>query len=212
MKRVPEGFTTEVGELLFSLQAVLIEEGEAGEGLVAPPLLPPSAPLDEPPRVMDVAPADPKNSPPVEQIAIVREPTPDRFLPAPPGPALFDPSTGAPTGHQLRREMDLHGSRVSASLVALDVTPIADIRAEQGDAVADGILRVIVEAVPFAFRATDQVFRTGLDELTLCVPGTDLSNAAVMSLRLQMAVKDVLLRRELPAVILSVRPYQQAAA
>jgi hypothetical protein len=33
-----------------------------------------------------------------------------------------------------------------------------------------------------------------------------------MSLRLQMAVKDVLVRRELPAIILSIRPYQQVAA
>ena len=204
-----EGFTTEVGELLFSLQAVLIQEGET-EGIGASP---PTAleGLEEASCPVDIAP-DQAEAPLVEEVTIFPEPTPERFLPAPPGPALFDPSTGAPTGHQLRREIDLRGSRVSASLVALDVKPIAAIRTELGDAIADGILRVIVEAVPFAFRMTDQVFRTGLDELTLCLPGADLSDAAVMSLRLQMAVKDVLLRRELPAVILSVRPYQQAAA
>ena len=112
----------------------------------------------------------------------------------------------------LRQEIERHGSRVSSSLVALDVTPIGDIRAQHGDAAADAILRAIVEAVPFALRAEDQVFRTGTDELTLCVPGADLSDAAVMGLRLQMAVKDVLVRRELPAVILSIRPYQQVAA
>ena len=125
---------------------------------------------------------------------------------------LFDPSTGAPTMDALAQEIGRHGSRVSASLVALDVTPIADIRVQHGDATADAILRAIVEAVPFALRAEDQVFRTGTDELTLSVPGADLSDAAVMGLRLQMAVKDVLVRRELPSVILSIRPYQQVAA
>ena len=204
-----EGFTTEVGELLFSLQAVLIEEAD-GEGVGASS---PAAPvgLEEPSWLVATAP-ERADAPLAEEVTIFPEPTPERFLPAPLGPALFDPSTGAPTGHQLRREIDLRGSRVSASLVALDVKPIADIRAEHGDAIADGILRAIVEAVPFAFRAHDQVYRTGLDELTLCTPGADLSDAAVMSLRLQLAVKDVLLRRELPGVILSIRPYQQAAA
>ena len=203
-----DGFTTEVGELLFSLQAALIQESE-GEGVGAPPAL---DGLEEPLWETDLAPAGPAEFDPVERVTTPSQTTPERFLPPPPEPALFDPSTGAPTGHQLRKEIELHGSRVSASLVALDVKPIADIRGQHGDAIADGVLRAIVEAVPFAFRVQDQVFRTGLDELTLCVPGADLSDAAVMSLRLQMAVKDVLVRRELPAVILSIRPYQQAAA
>src|SRR5205823_1031128 len=139
-------------------------------------------------------------------------PSPSWIAAPEPAPVLFDPATGAPTLVALHREIDRRGSRVSASLVALDVTPIADIRAQHGAATVDAILRAIVEAVPFALRAEDQVFRTGPDELTLCVPGANLSDAAVMGLRLQMAVKDVLVRRELPPVILSIRPYQQIAA
>jgi hypothetical protein len=208
VKELSEGFTTEVGELLFSLQAALIQEFE-GQGIGAPPAL---GGLGEPRSVIDAASAGPADSDLVERVTIPPETTPERFLPAPPEPPLFDSATGAPTGHQLRKEIDRRGSLVSASLVALDVKPIADIRAGYGDAIADGVLRAIVEAVPFAFRVQDQVYRTGLDELTLCVPGADLSAAAVMSLRLQLAVKDVLLRRELPAIILSIRPYQQAAA
>jgi GGDEF domain-containing protein len=283
---LPNGdtYTTESGELLFSLQALLIREAE-GEG-EAVSFVPTRDPVEQPRWALDEAPA---SSPVVETIpavaptvvvqvppvipeseivaepeialeseivagaavlpepeialdpelpqvavpdvvpAAAAEPEPlqiaeparpaDTSSPSPswivepePQQVLFDPTTGAPTTAALRQEIERHGSRVSSSLVALDVTPIGDIRVQYGDAAADAVLRAIVEAVPFALRAEDQVFRTGIDDLTLCVPGADLSDAAVMGLRLQMAVKDVLVRRELPAVILSIRPYQQVAA
>jgi hypothetical protein len=276
-------YTTEVGELLFSLQALLIGEAEGGRvattfastpdqveqprwaldevqaptavvgttpaaaptPVQAPALIPapeivaepeialeseivadpavvaePEIALDlEPaqvvvPDVLQAAPAEPGPSRISEAVrtADTSFPSPSWVAEPQPQPVLFDPSTGAPTMEALRQEIERHGSRVSSSLVALDVTPIGDIRAQHGDAAADAILRAIIEAVPFALRAEDQVFRTGIDELTLCVPGADLSDAAVMGLRLQMAVKDVLVRRELPPVILSIRPYQQVAA
>jgi hypothetical protein len=260
---LPNGdrYTTEVGELLFSLQALLIREAEGGRVAVAFPASPepteqPRWALEETPALLTAVEAAPSQVPVaaaqptvlpepeivaepeiVPEPALIAEPEivlePEAFpvadvaaaagtsSPSPswivesdpqPQPVLFDPSTGAPTMDSLRQEIERRGSRVSSSLVALDVTPIGDIRAEHGDATADAILRAIVEAVPFALRAEDQVFRTGPDELTLCVPGADLSDAAVMGLRLQMAVKDVLVRRELPPVILSIRPYQQVAA
>ncbi len=280
---LPNGdrYTTEVGELLFSLQALLIRETEDGRvaatvfattpdqveqprwaleevpaasavvgtapavvpsavqapAPVVPPVVQAPAVIPEPEIVADPAvvpepeialdpePAhvvvpDVVQAVPVESTHIAEATrTAETSFPSPswtaepePQPVLFDPSTGAPTMEALRQEIERHGSRVSSSLVALDVTPIGDIRAQHGDAAADAVLRAIVEAVPFALRAEDQVYRTGTDELTLCVPGADLSDAAVMGLRLQMSVKDVLVRRELPAVILSIRPYQQVAA
>lgn len=254
-----DSYTTEVGDLLFSLQALLIREADGGRVDVSfaetAPAEQPRWSLDELPApapeivaaaaTADVAAeleivAEPEIFPepeialdpgseiiPEPEIALDPEPVQvaeiaplaEASFPSPswiaepePQPVLFDHATGAPTLDAMQQEIDRYGSRVSASLVALDVTPIADIRAQHGDAIADSILRAIVEAVPFALRAEDQVFRTGTDELTLCVPGADLSDAAVMGLRLQMAVKDVLVRRELPAVILSIRPYQQVAA
>jgi GGDEF domain-containing protein len=274
-----DGYTTEVGDLLFSLQALLIREAEGGRvdsAFAASPVpveqprwaldeLPPSPDVVEAPSAPAVMPEPVATSATVPEPEIVAEPavslepevvpevfvTPEPEIVAQPEiaqpaialelephqvadvttppetsspspswivepeahqPVLFDPSTGAPTMDALLQEIERHGSRVSGSLVALDVTPIGDIRAQHGDATADAILRAIVEAVPFALRAEDQVYRTGTDELTLCVPGAGLSDAAVMGLRLQMAVKDVLVRRELPSVILSIRPYQQVAA
>jgi hypothetical protein len=234
---LPNGdrYTTEVGDLLFSLQALLIREAEGAaapastvisSGLEEP--LPSVAPApreapvvaSEPAPVVASEPAVAVASPPgttvdpafTPQVTVLPEATPVVLPPAEPEPALFDPSTGAPNLNGLRKDIERQGTRVSAALVSLDINPLAEIRATSGDVSAEAVLRAIVEAVPFALRAEDQVYRTGLDELTLCVPDAGLSDAAVMSLRLQMAVKDVLVRRELPAVILSIRPYQQVAA
>jgi GGDEF domain-containing protein len=232
-----ERYTTEVGELLFSLQALLIREEEAG---IAPssPILAEATP---PAPVVEIAPSTPVVEVSVPApVATVPEPVAAPEVPAPPAPgvdpafspqvtvlpeaapppaharepepALFDPSTGAPNLNGLRKEIERQGSRVSAALVSLDISPLGEIRASEGDVAAEAVLRVIVEAVPFAMRSQDQVYRTGLDELTLCVPDAGLSDAAAMSLRLQLAVKDVLVRRELPPVILSIRPYQQSVA
>jgi hypothetical protein len=234
---LPNGdrFTTEVGDLLFSLQALLIREAQGAaasasrvisSGLeeplpsVAPPPQEASMVASEPPVAVASEPAVETASPPATtvdpaftpQVTVLPEATPVVMHPAEPEPALFDPSTGAPNLNGLRKDIERQGSRVSAALVSLDINPLGEIRATVGEASAEAVLRAIVEAVPFALRAQDQVYRTGLDELTLCVPDAGLSDAAVMSLRLQMAVKDVLVRRELPAVILSIRPYQQVAA
>lgn len=240
---LPNGdrFTTEVGDLLFSLQALLIREaqGAATSTVISSALeepLPSVAPapqeapmvarepavaiVSEPAVAVAGGPAVETASPPATtvdpaftpQVTVLPEATSVVMHPAEPEPALFDPSTGAPNLNGLRKDIERQGSRVSAALVSLDINPLADIRATVGEASAEAVLRAIVEAVPFALRSQDQVYRTGLDELTLCVPDTGLSDAAVMSLRLQMAVKDVLVRRELPAVILSIRPYQQVAA
>jgi Diguanylate cyclase, GGDEF domain len=235
---LPNGdrFTTEVGDLLFSLQALLIREAQGGAAVSASTVI--SSGLEEPlpsvapapqeapvvaselPIAVASEPAVEPASPPATtvdpaftpQVTVLPEATPVVVHPAEPEPALFDPSTGAPNLNGLRKDIERQGSRVSAALVSLDINPLADIRATVGEASAEAVLRAIVEAVPFALRSQDQVYRTGLDELTLCVPDAGLSDAAVMSLRLQMAVKDVLMRRELPAVILSIRPYQQVAA
>jgi len=213
-------FNTEVGDLLFSLQALLIRETEGApdagallsgeldaELWIDGPGDPsdvhiglPSLAVDPEPAVAEAAPDAP---------ATVR----DMFgRPVEPEPDLWDSSTGAATLHALNREIALRGSRVSGSLVTMDVSPLPEIRSQYGDAAAEGILKAIVEAIPFAMRAEDQVFRTGVDELTLYVPGASLSDAAGMALRLQLAVKDVLVRRELPQVMLSVRPSDRVAA
>jgi len=222
---LPNGdtFTTEVGELLFSLQALLIREvqGDASGVPVArlaglgETHLPTPVASAAPSQFEVVAPTVTSSGPDEAfspQVTVFPETAPVAVQPAEPEPALFDPSTGAPNLNGLRKDIERQGSRISAGLVSLDINPLAEIRATHGDLSAEAVLRAIVEAVPFALRSQDQVYRTGLDELTLCVPEAGLSDAAVMSLRLQMAVKDVLARRELPAVILSIRPYQQVAA
>ena len=209
-------FVTEVGELLFSLQALLLREAEGAPDAEA--LL--HDELDAELSIGDGAAA--ASGAPVAAVAggVPTFPaagageriTPMFGRPAEPTPELWDASTGAATVHALNREIALRGSRVSGALVTLDVAPLAEIRSQQGEAAAEGILRAVVEAVPFAMRAEDQVFRTGVDELTLYVPRASLADAAGMALRLQMAVKDVLVRRELPSVMLSVRPSERAAA
>ena len=234
MQGIAGEYTTEVDDVLWSMQTLLIREAEALGSLGVPPALeapatwiPSPEPGDpEPIRVIE-APPQPavaiEPPPPVPvQLAPVPAPTPTpavpespewaRSRPAPTAPVMYDPSTGALTPHALRRELELRGSHLARSLVTVDIKPLADVRRQHGDRAADAILRVIVEAVPFALRAEDQVFRTGIDELTLLMPGAFLPDAAVLCLRVQMAVKDVLVRRELPGVILSVRPYVSAAA
>jgi GGDEF domain-containing protein len=155
------------------------------------------------------------------QVAPVPAPTPAptpevpewaRSRPAATAPAMHDPSTGALSLHALEQALELRGSHLARWMVTVDIAPLPEVRRQYGDETADAILRVIVEAVPFVLRAQDQVFRTGIDELTLLMPGSDLADAAVLCLRVQMAVKDVLVRRELPGVILSVRLYVSAAA
>jgi len=208
-------YSTEVGDLLFSLQSLLIREAEGApdaEALLSGELDAelwidcPGGPDDL--RIglpaLAVEPVSVQESPPAvtDMFGRTFEPEPD----------LWDASTGAATRYALDREIALRGSRVSGALVTMDVSPLQEIRAQYGDAPAEGILRAIVEAIPFAMRAEDQVYRTGIDELTLYVPGSTLGDAAGMALRLQLAVKDVLVRRELPPVMLSVRPSERAAA
>jgi hypothetical protein len=205
-------FGTEVGDLLFSLQALLIREAEgapeasallSGEFDAELWIDGPGDPADVHIGLPSLAVEPAAGSDVADTPATVR----DMFGRAvEPEPDLWDPSTGAATLHALNREIALRGSRVSGSLVTLDVSPLAEIRSQYGDAAAEGVLKAIVEAIPFAMRAEDQVFRTGVDELTLYVPRSTLSDAAGMALRLQLAVKDVLVRRELPPVMLSVRP------
>jgi len=206
-------FGTEVGELLFSLQALLIREAEGAPDALL------HAELDAEPWIGDAAAplagvaaagGDGGSQAPAENAGTPITPMFGR--PAEPAPELWDASTGAATVHALDREIALRGSRVSGALVTLDISPLAEIRSQHGEAAAEGVLRAVVEAVPFAMRAEDQVFRTGVDELTLYVPRASLADAAGMALRLQLAVKDVLVRRELPPVMLSVRPSQRAAA
>jgi len=209
-------FSTEVGDLLFSLQALLIREAEGAPESEAFLLGELDAELwiDGPgdPGVLQIG----LPSLAVEPALSVDEaPSPVATMfgrPAEPEPDLWDASTGAATLHALNREIALRGSRVSGSLVTVDISPLPEIRTQYGDAAAEGILKVIVEAIPFAMRAEDQVYRTGADELTLYIPRATLSDAAGMALRLQLAVKDVLVRRELPQVMLSVRPSDRAAA
>jgi hypothetical protein len=209
-REVPPVFSTEVGDLLFSLQALLLREGEGAPD--AESVL--SGELDA--ELWIDGPGDPGEiriglpSLALEPISVEEEtpaaPTDMFGRVKEPEPELWDASTGAATRYALEREISLRGSRVSGALVTMDISPLAEIRAQYGDAPAEGILRAIVEAIPFAMRAEDQVFRTGVDELTLYVPRSTLSDAAGMALRLQLAVKDVLVRRELPPVMLSVRP------
>lgn len=209
-------FGTEVGDLLFSLQALLIREAEGAPEAEAflTEELDGGLWIDGPGDPGDVRIGLPSLA--VEPSRAIQEPITSAVAlfgrPEEPEPELWDPSTGAATLHALNREIAQRGSRVSGALVTMDVSPLAEIRSQYGDAAAEGILRAIVEAIPFALRAEDQVYRTGVDQLTLCVPQATLSDAAGMALRLQLAVKDVLVRRELPPVMLSVRPWDRAAA
>ncbi|HTU00630.1 MAG TPA: GGDEF domain-containing protein [Candidatus Sulfotelmatobacter sp.] len=211
-------YSTEVGDLLFSLQALLIREAEGAPESEAFLMdeLDAEVWIDGPGDPGDVRIGLPSLA--VEPAVTVEEaPAPavatDMFgRPVEPEPDLWDPSTGAATLHALNREISLRGSRVSGALVTMEISPLPEIRTQYGDAAAEGVLKAIVEAIPFTMRAEDQVFRTGVDELTLYVPRSTLSDAAGMALRLQLAVKDVLVRRELPPIMLSVRPSERAAA
>jgi GGDEF domain-containing protein len=263
MQGVTREYTTEVDDVLWSLQTLLIREAEVlgTRGAVPPALEAPATwipcpePGDlEPIRVIEAPPAatieaplppvvapPPTPPPPVVAAEVSPDPVvanePPQPIPVQVAPAaaptpiltpdvpewarsrpvaatleMHDPSTGALSRHALGQALELRGSHLARWMVTVDITPLPEVRRQCGDETADAILRVIVEAVPFVLRAQDQVFRTGIDELTLLMPGSDLADAAVLCLRVQMAVKDVLVRRELPGVILSVRLYVNAAA
>jgi GGDEF domain-containing protein len=165
-----------------------------------------------PVRVFPAQAPAPTPAPPRASTSAPEAPEWARSRPAATAPAMHDPSTGALSLHALEQALELRGSHLARWMVTVDIAPLPEVRRQHGDETADAILRVIVEAVPFVLRAQDQVFRTGIDELTLLMPDSDLADAAVLCLRVQMAVKDVLVRRELPGVILSVRLYVSAAA
>ena len=129
-------------------------------------------------------------------------------------PPLRDPSTGAGTLDALERDLRLDRGRLyggAFSVALIDIHPLSEIRRHYGDDAAEAVMRALVEAAPFVLRGGDRIYRAGPEHLALLLPASDLTGAASLCLRLQAAVKDVLVRRELPQVMLSARPFERAA-
>jgi GGDEF domain-containing protein len=122
--------------------------------------------------------------------------------------ALVDPVTGAGTLTALLREVD--DQAPDTLLAALSIEAIAETRASQGDEVADGVVRALVEAAPFATRARDRIYRIGPDELVLLMRESDEDGAKAAAARLEQTVRRTLSDRRLPSIRLGIHLLDRA--
>jgi GGDEF domain-containing protein len=195
-----DGYRTELGEVLMSIQQVLaVEEcGEAGS-------------LSRQWERAEVP--DAQRSVVVRTLRFAG----GRLAPLVPDLRLIDMPTGAGSPRALSRaiELDLSAAggrldQLQISLFVLSVLPATHIRAVAGDEAADDILRSIVELVPIILRRSDRVYRWGTDEIAVLLPGTGANGAETVRERLEPALARVLADRNLPDVRLVIRQMGQA--
>src|SRR6266496_3749884 len=91
---------------------------------------------------------------------------------------LVDELTGIGGPLALRRDVMLESSLPSPggprfALITIDVHPVAEVRQRRGSAVADQLLKTLVDAVRLSLRRSDNIYRSGPDELTLLLKGRD---------------------------------------
>jgi len=196
-----ETFETERGEVLLSVQLMLIREdqrwaqsrgptGSSHDRIEVPSAFRPTRPGDS---------ARPAGR--WRRAASAR----------PQAPVLVDPATGARTLVALRRDLALDGAAAPAlpvrfALFALRVIPLRLIRSTLGNSAADHELRSLVEVAPFALDSEARVYRSGIDELALLLPHPDVTFAGQARDRLSDAVERILAVRHLPSIQLTLRP------
>lgn len=215
-----KGFRVEQGDVLLSVQMILTREEEAGRRSMRAGARP--APVPAPRPVERPTPTAPRA--PVPALRPTR-PAPSPMPAARPvrarnrpagSPVMVDPLTGIGTIHALRRDLMLEqawpvASRATPSLVALEIAPLDRIRVEMGAEAGDHVLKSLVEAAPFALRTQDRVYRSGRNQLTLLLPGTDGADVERARSTLEAALHRRLAGRGYPEVRLAARKLDAVA-
>ena len=84
----------------------------------------------------------------------------------------------------------LGSSRVSASVIVIDLDHFKRINDERGHHVGDGVLRTLGEILSAGMRNTDAVGRWGGEEFLLVCPGASLANAADLAEKLRHRIME----------------------
>jgi len=129
---------------------------------------------------------------------------------------MVDALTGVGTLHALRRDLmldqawPLAGRRVPV-LIALEVAGLDQIRVDMGAEAGDQVLKSLVEVAPFALRTQDRIYRSGRNQLTLLLPGTDGAGAETARSTLEKALHRRLAGRGYPPMRLAARKLDPVA-
>ena len=194
-------YGTEAGDILFSIQALLIREEEEGgpapsvwrqvqvPHVAVTPGLQGSAPHSAP-RVH--RPASGRRGAPVEL-------------------RLIDPETGAGSLAAMRRELSLLGldrpaANSSFGLYSLRFEGLDTSDGEGSQEMAASVMRALSDIAPFELRRTDRLYRIDSHQMALLLDGTDYEGAEAAATRLQDALHRILSQRKLPLVSLLVSP------
>jgi GGDEF domain-containing protein len=121
---------------------------------------------------------------------------------------MVDPLTGIGTIHALRRDLMLEqawpvGSPKTPALVALEIGALEQIRSDMGTEAGDQVLKCLVEVAPFALRTQDRIYRSGRNQLTVLLPGTEPDGAESARSALETALQRRLHGRGYPEVRLA---------
>jgi GGDEF domain-containing protein len=95
--------------------------------------------------------------------------------------------------------------RPTPVLVAVEVDALDQIRLAKGAEAGDHVLKCLVEVAPFALRSQDRVYRSGRNQLTLLLPGTNDSGAETARSGLETGLQRRLAGRGYPEISLSAR-------
>jgi GGDEF domain-containing protein len=210
------GYRVEQGDVLLSVQMVLTREEEArrrhlaraGQRPAQPPVAsqvqPPSRPLavHPPTRPPGLRPAQASPAAASAPAAAALRPRPVA------APVMVDALTGVGTLHALRRDLMLEqawpvGSRKTSALIALEIGALEQIRSDMGTEAGDQVLKCLVEVAPFALRTQDRIYRSGRNQLTVMLPGTDPAGAESARSALETALQRRLDGRGYPEVHLA---------
>jgi GGDEF domain-containing protein len=129
---------------------------------------------------------------------------------------MVDPLTGIGTMHALRRDLMLEqswpvGSRQAPVIIAVEIASLDQIRVDMGAEAGDRLLKCLVEVAPFALRTQDRIYRSGRNQLTLLLPGTDGVDAEGARSALETGLQRRLDGRGYPAVRLAARKLDPVA-
>jgi GGDEF domain-containing protein len=212
-----KGYRVEQGDVLLSVQMLLTREEEARRRQLAQAARhaaqPPVPSPVRPPRPLPVHPTTRPASLRPLQTAPSAAPAPAAVTArartrSAAAPVMVDPLTGIGTIHALRRDLMLEqawpvGSPKTPALVALEIGALEQIRSDMGTEAGDQVLKCLVEVAPFALRTQDRIYRSGRNQLTVLLPGTEPDGAESARSALETALQRRLHGRGYPEVRLA---------
>jgi GGDEF domain-containing protein len=121
---------------------------------------------------------------------------------------LVDELTGIGGPLALKRDVMLESSLPTPrgprfALISIDVHPVAAVRQQRGEALADQLFKTLVDAVRLSLGPSDSIYRSGQDELTLLLRGRDPGAGDRAPAEMEAALRRALADRGLPLVRLS---------